>query len=246
MIIIALVSPTGGAGRTSLASAAATQLSLLGRPVTLIQADPANNMEFQLGFSESSQRGLGHVLLQGDPLESVLKQVSAGFQLLPFGQISIAQQLGIDRILMEQPDRLVKLLQQDQFSDDSVVIVDLPRWPSPWCHTVMALSDLNLVTLIPDSGAVLGIDSLLPHLLESRGASYFLMNRFDSSKVLHLDLWTLCKMKLSHRLLPFYLHEDQALAESIAAGTPLAQYAPRSQLVDDQQKLCNWLDAEIG
>jgi cellulose synthase operon protein YhjQ len=246
MIIIALVSPTGGAGRTSLANAIATQLGMLGRRVTLIQADPVNNMEFQLGFSQSSARGLGHVLLQGDSIDSVLQQASGGFQLLPFGQVTVAQQLGIDRLLMEQPDRLVTLLQQDQFSDDSVIIVDLPRWPSPWCHAVMALSDLNLVTLIPDSGAILGIDGLLPHLLEGRGASYFLMNRFDSSKVLHLDLWTLCKMKLSHRLLPFYLHEDQALAESIAAGTPLAEYAPRSQLVDDQQKLCNWLDAEIG
>lgn len=246
MIIIALVSPTGGAGRTSLAGVAATQLSMLGRPVTLIQADPANNIEFQLGFSESSLRGLGHVLLQGDSLDGVLQQASAGFQLLPFGKTTVAQQLGIDRMLMEQPDRLVKIFQQDKFSDDALVIVDLPRWPSPWCHAVLALSDLNLVTLIPDSGAILGIDSLLPHLLESRGASYFLMNRFDSSKVLHLDLWTLCKMKLSHRLLPFYLHEDQALAESIAAGTPLAEYAPRSQLVDDQQKLCNWLDSEIG
>lgn len=110
----------------------------------------------------------------------------------------------------------------------------------------MALSDLNLVNLVPDSASILGIDTLLPHLLESRGASYFLMNRFDSSKVLHLDLWTLCKMKLSHRLLPFYLHEDQALPESLATGQPLLEYAPRSQLVDDQQKLCNWIDTEIG
>ena len=179
MIIIALVSPTGGAGRTSLASAAATQLSMLGRPVTLIQADTVNNFEFLVGFSVSILRGLGQVLLQGDSLDSVLKPISTGFQLLPFGRITVAQQLGIDRILMEQPDRLVKLLQQDQFSDNSVVIVDLPRWPSPWCHAVMALSDLNLVTLIPDSGAILGIDGLLPHLLESRGASYFLMNRFN-------------------------------------------------------------------
>jgi hypothetical protein len=42
------------------------------------------------------------------------------------------------------------------------------------------------------------------------------------------------------------LHEDQALSESLAAGQALADYAPRSQLVEDQQKLCNWIDAEIG
>lgn len=246
MIIIALVSPTGGAGRTSLAIAAATHLGMLGRNVTLVQADPVNNIEFQLGQTSRSARGLGHVILQGEPLEHVVNTGHAGFKLLPFGEITMAQQLAIDRVLMEQPQRLTELFQKSQFADDAVVIIDLPRWPTPWCQKVMALSDLNLITLIPDSASILGIDTLLPHLLESRGASYFLMNRFDSAKVLHLDLWTLCKMKLSHRLLPFYLHEDQAMAESLAAGLALADYAPRSQLVEDQQKLCNWIDSEIG
>jgi cellulose synthase operon protein YhjQ len=246
MIIIALVSPTGGAGRTSLAIAAATQLNMLGRNVTLVQADPINNIEFQLGYTSRSARGLGQALLQGGPLEQHVNTCDAGFRLLPFGEVTIAQQLAIDRVLMEHPKRLTELFQEKTFDSNAVVIIDLPRWPAPWCQSIMALSDLNLITLVPDSASILGIDTLLPHLLESRGASYFLMNRFDSAKVLHLDLWTLCKMKLSHRLLPFYLHEDQALAESLAAGLALADYAPRSQLVEDQQKLCNWIDTEIG
>lgn len=246
MIIIALVSPTGGAGRTSLAIAAASNLSTLGRKVMLVQADPANNIEFQLGYAQASQSGLGQALLQDEELNTLVKTTTAGFKLLPFGKLNMAELLAIDRRLMEQPDHLIKLFRHAQFDDEGVVIVDLPRWPAPWTQKIMALSDLNLVNLVPDSASILGIDTLLPHLLESRGASYFLMNRFDSSKVLHLDLWTLCKMKLSHRLLPFYLHEDQALPESLATGQPLLEYAPRSQLVDDQQKLCNWIDTEIG
>lgn len=246
MIIIALVSPTGGAGRTSLAIAAASNLCMLGRKVTLVQADPANNIEFQLGYTQASSKGLGHALLQGEDLDSLVATTKAGFKLLPYGQLTMTEQLAVDQLLMERPENLTTLFRQAQFEDDAVVIVDLPRWPAPWVQKIMALSDLNLVTLIPDSASILAIDALLPHLLEGRGASYFLMNRFDSTKVLHLDLWTLCKMKLSHRLLPFYLHEDQALSESLAAGQPLLDYAPRSQLVDDQQKLCNWIDAEIG
>lgn len=245
MIIIALVSPTGGAGRTSLAIGAASHLCMLGRNVTLVQTDPVNNIEFQLGYTASSVQGLAQVVLQTATLEHTLKTTEAGYKLLPFGQTSIAQQLAIDQALASKPERLVEMFQHPLFDDDSVVILDLPRWPAMWCQQIMALSDLNLVSLVPDSSSILGIDALLPCLLESRGASYFLMNRFDSAKVLHLDLWTLCKMKLSHRLLPFYLHEDQALAESLAAGLPLLDYAPRSQLADDMHKLCNWIDAEI-
>jgi cellulose synthase operon protein YhjQ len=245
MIIITLVSATGGAGRTSLAIAAASHLARLGRQVVLIQADPANNIEFQLGMSTRSNRGLGHAILQGTRLDS-LPETSEGFHFLPFGSTSIEEQLEIDQRLARQPDLIAGLFRQEAFPDNAVVIIDLPRWPSHWCRQMLALADLNLVTLVPDSAAVLGIDDLLPQLLASRGASYFLMNRFDSSKVLHLDLWTLCKMKLSHRLLPFYLHEDQAQPESLAAGMALADYSPRSQLVEDQQKLCNWIDLELG
>jgi cellulose synthase operon protein YhjQ len=219
---------------------------MLGRKVTLVQADPANNIEFQLGYTQTSLKGLGQTILRGDEPDTLIKTTPTGFKLLPFGRLNMAEQLAVDRLLMERPENLIKLFRHTQFEDDGVVIVDLPRWPAPWVQKIMALSDLNLVTLNPDSASILGIDTLLPHLLESRGASYFLMNRFDSTKVLHLDLWTLCKMKLSHRLLPFYLHEDQALSESLAAGQSLVDYAPRSQLVDDQQKLCNWIDAEIG
>ena len=246
MIIIALVSPTGGAGRTSLAIAAASHLCMLGRKVTLVQTDPVNNIEFQLGYTANSAQGLAQLILQTTTLDHVLKTTEAGYKLLPFGEVDIARQVEIDQVLTAKPERLVQVFQNALFEDDSVVIVDLPRWPALWCQQIMALSDLNLVTLVPDSSAILGIDAMLPHLLESRGASYFLMNRFDSAKVLHLDLWTLCKIKLSHRLLPFYLHEDQALAESLAAGMPLLEYAPRSQLADDLHKLCNWIDAEIG
>jgi len=246
MIIIALVSPTGGAGRTSLAITAASHLCRLGRKITLIQTDPVNNIEFQLGYTETSKSGLAQVMLQTTTLDNAIKTTEAGYRLLPFGQTSIAQQVAIDQAMASKPERLVEMFQHPLFEDDSVVIIDLPRWPTLWCQQIMALSDLNLITLVPDSAAILGIDALLPYLLESRGASYFLMNRFDSAKVLHLDLWTLCKMKLSHRLLPFYLHEDQALAESLAAGLALLDYAPRSQLADDMHKLCNWIDAEIG
>lgn len=247
MIIVTLISPTGGTGRTSLAVSLASHLHALGRHVVLVQADPQNNIEYHLGHTAASEHGLGNFLLHPEQQDSLLQtQAESALRHLPFGQLNIPQILTVDRVLLEHPDRLTSLFKHPEFEDDCIVVVDLPRWPSTWCHQVLALSDLNLVTMVPDSNSVLSIDKLMPSLLQSRGASYFLMNRFDSSKVLHLDLWTLCKMKLSHRLLPFYLHEDQALPESVAAGMPLQEYAPHSQLVEDVQKLCNWIDQEIG
>ena len=42
----------------------------------------------------------------------------------------------------------------------------------------------------------------------------------------------------------FPAHAAQRARDAQAAGLALADYAPRSQLVEDQQKLCNWIDAE--
>ncbi|HEX4880419.1 MAG TPA: cellulose biosynthesis protein BcsQ [Limnobacter sp.] len=245
MILINLASTSGGAGRTSLAASLATQLHALGRTVMLMQADPMNNLGFHLGQTQAATTGLCQHLLQGVALDTCLQHTGNGLPVLPFGPSSHAEQLALQRLLLEKPDRLQDVFRDDTVGKHGIVLVDLPKWPSAWCKAFFDLGDLNLLALVPDLGAVLGIDDLLPELLNARGASYFLMNRFDSTKVLHLDVWTLCKTKLSHRLLPFYLHEDQSMPESQAAGSVLSEYAPYAQLVDDLNKLALWIDGEI-
>ena len=110
----------------------------------------------------------------------------------------------------------------------------------------MKISDLNLILMTPDAASLLTIDKLLPSMLSGRGASYFLMNRFKTNFVLHLDIWTMAKIKLSHRLIPFYLLEDQTLPEAFASGLNLHEYSPSSQLTEGYQKLTNWIDLEIS
>ena len=244
MITLALMSTTGGAGRSSLAVAMAHHLSLLGRKVRLVQLDPSNNLAFELGLSETQIGGLCSAVLNGTALSDELLPNERGFEALPFGRCTADEEFRFLEMCQNRPAALIDVLAANM-ADQDILILDLPRWPNLVHNPVLQMTDLNLVVLSPDPLSVIALDALLPKLLESRGASYFLMNRFDSTKVLHLDLWTLCKTKLGHRLLPFYFHEDQALPESVAAGLPLADYAPHSQLLEDHQKLCNWIDSEI-
>jgi cellulose synthase operon protein YhjQ len=244
MITISFISPAGGTGKTSLALAMAHHLSQLGRNVRLLQLDPSNTLPFQLGLTQYPAHGLCHALLEGNPLEHVQLQHPYAFQAVAFGQTHTAELLSFQRMCVKEHKRTTKQL-TDNTPEDLIQILDLPSWPNSLYDTLLGLTDLNVLLLTPEPQTVLCIDPILPTLQHSRGATYFLMNRFDASKVLHLDLWTLCKTKLGHRLLPFYLHEDQALPESIASGIALFDYAPHSQLLEDQQKLCNWIDAEI-
>lgn len=246
MITINLISPTGGSGRTSIALNLALLLHEAGRDVILVQADPVNMMTYQLGLEHRPEKGLAHCLSEGLPLSEALVQAPGGLRLLPFGQVQAQELFSVQNLMASTPEPLLNLMGQSPLSEKTLLLIDLPRWPNVWCERFMHISDMNLITMTPDSGSVLSCDALLPSLQTSRGASYFLMNRFESTHVLHLDIWTLCKIKLGHRLLPFYMHQDQALPESFASGSPLKDYAPRSQLTEDFQKLSNWIDMEIG
>lgn len=220
-------------------------LSRLGRTVRLLQFDPSNNLPFLLNMDSTSERGLCQAMVEDLPLsQDIALEHTHGFGAYAFGASTEAERLSTHRACIKEHKRIQKLL-TDNTAPDLLQLLDLPAWPNGIYTPVMQITDLNLVLLTPDPLSVIAIESLLPMLQKSRGASYFLMNRFDSTKVLHLDIWSLCKTKLGHRLLPFYLHDDQAMPESIASGLPLFEYAPQSQLLEDHHKLSNWIDSEI-
>jgi cellulose synthase operon protein YhjQ len=246
MITIALTSATGGSGRTSIALNLAQLLMEQGRDVILVQADPINMLNFQVAMPEPVSQGLAQVL-QGDCiLDDAIIQLESGLNTLFFGQTTSESRKSLEQLVSNNTEKLVSAFTSTHIKPNTILVVDLPRWPSVWCDLFLAISDLNLVSMVPDASSILAADLIMSSLQASRGASYFLMNRFESIHVLHLDLWTLCKVKLSHRLLPFYLHQDQALPEAFASGQMLKNYAPQSQLTEDFQKLCNWIDMELG
>lgn len=245
MITIALISATGSTGRSSVSVAMAHLLTRLGRTTRLLQFDSNNNLPFLLNMSTQPESGLCQAIMEDTPLNSGFAlQHDHGFDAYSFGPSTEAERLTVHRAFVKEHKRIQKLL-TDNTPEQLIQLLDLPAWPNGAYTPALQITDLNLVLLTPDPLSIITIETLLPVLQKSRGASYFIMNRFDSTKVLHLDIWTLCKTKLGHRLLPFYLHDDQALPESIASGLPLLDYAPQSQLLEDQHKLCNWLDSEI-
>lgn len=245
MISLAMVSNTGGAGRTSMALELACSLSYLGRSVVLVQADPANLLPHQLGEPEWAERGLVQGLKDGLAVKDVVQPHESGIFVLPFGKSTPDEEQQLANTIANDPKVLTDYLNRYEIDDDAVWLFDTPRMPSPWASAIMSVTDMNLSLLVPDANSLLAIDPTVDFLLKGRGVTYFLLNRFDATRVLHLDIWTMCKVKLSHRLLPFYFHEDQALPEAFASGSTLAQYASDSTLTEDLQKLANWIDLEL-
>lgn len=246
MIAVAVLSGIGGCGRSSTAVTLAQMLAQRGRKIYLFETDPLNILSAQLGQPKWSDQGLFQLLDHQASLEELVHCVQENFHFLPFGQTDYAQSDELSTEICKQPTLLTNLISQSSIPDDAILIFDTPRLPSPWSEAILKISDLNLILMVPDAPSLLTIDKVLPSILSGRGASYFLMNRFKTNFVLHLDIWTMSKIKLSHRLIPFYLLEDQTLPEAFASGLSIQDYSPSSQLTEGYQKLTNWIDLEIG
>jgi hypothetical protein len=60
-----------------------------------------------------------------------------------------------------------------------------------------------------------------------RGTLY-LLNQFDASSPLHLDVREMLQQQLGDRLLPFVLRRSSAVSEALAEGMTVIDYAPDS------------------
>ncbi len=245
MIIIAVISPIGGSGKSSLALGLASILANLQHPVVLVEADPANLLVYQLGKPELTQQGLAQGLTNNTSWAHLITTLEDNVRFIPFGAQSFQESMDLSLQFAHNPKALETVIHGCATSDQDIFIFDTAKLPNFLAHAVLKISDLNLIPLTPDAHSLLSIDPTIQCLLEGRGSSYFLLNRFKANQALHLDIWTLAKIKLSHRLLPFYLVEDQALPEAFASGLSLQDYSPSSQLTQGFHQLANWIDQEL-
>lgn len=245
MIIIAITSPVGGSGKSSVALSLASLLSNLQLPVTLIETDPANLLAYQMGQTEYANKGLCQGLKGLENWPDLVYGAELGFRFMPFGQQSHNESIELALKFAQKKTALSTAINGCMSTEEDIFIFDTAKLPNFLAHAVLQVSDLNLITLTPDSNSLLSIDPTIKSLLESRGSNYFLMNRFKANQVLHLDIWALARIKLGHRLLPFYLVEDQAMPEAFASGLNLEEYSPSSQLAENLHKLANWIHQEL-
>ena len=68
---------------------------------------------------------------------------------------------------------------------------------------------------------------------ERQPATVYLLNQFDASVPLHLDVRATLQQQLGDRLLPFVLRRSSAVSEALAEGMTVIDYAPDSAAAED-------------
>lgn len=254
MKTVAIVSPVGGAGRSTMTAALASLLAGRGHGVLALECDPRNLLGLHFGMRESSVQGLIDAALR----PAANDWAAAGLRsdddvlLVPWGRPDRKEGergIGADaiatRCLLEQPGWLRALLSEVDLADNGVTLVDTPAWPCLHAAQALAAADLALV-LAPPEPEVCATLPRLQAALEHAGVPYRVVaTRVQPARQLHGDVLALLRHRLGERMLPYQLHLDNGLPEALARGQNFCRAMPHSQAAHDLQGIAAWLSQWI-
>ena len=237
MFIVALSSTCGGVGRTTVTAGLSSALARKGQRVLAIDLDPQNMLGLHQGINLLSD---GLATSAGDAWMETSWHTSDGIDFVPFGTPSadIAWQLEVD--IEADPDWLRQRLSRLDFPDEGIVLIDSARLPSRWGDAARHAADLTLFIGRPDPGSLGGFDTL-SQAIDSQENIAFLLNDVDPTRNLHRDALLLARNRWPELCLQYPIHRDEAMAEALAHGQSIFDYAVRAQAAHDLQGVAAWL-----
>ncbi len=230
--VLAVFSLAGGVGKTSLVATVGRALSSMGEKVLLTDTTSHGLLPFYFGASELRQ---GTVRTFSPPSGSTDAPIYLVSHEIDYK--------GIDEAAQE------KLAEEiiDNGRGTHRILLDLNA-TSAWL--VSRLSRMNptiLVPVAPDMNSVISLQSLEKFFTGTNDGDgrplqpYYILNQFDTSLPLHLDVREVMRRQLGDRLLPFVIRRAPAVSEALAEGMTVVDYAPDAPVAEDYLNLATWL-----
>jgi cellulose synthase operon protein YhjQ len=230
--VLAVFSLAGGVGKTSLVATVGRALSSMGEKVLLTDTTSHGLLPFYFGASELRQ---GAVRTFSPPSGST----DAPIYLVSYD----IDQKGSDDAVQEQlAEEII-----NNSRGTHRILLDL-NLSSSWI--VRRMSRLNptiLVPVAPDMNSVISLQTLekfFSGVNDGDGRPlqpYYVLNQFDTSLPLHLDVREVLRRQLGDRLLPFVIRRAPAVSEALAEGMTVVDYAPDAPVAEDYLNLATWL-----
>jgi cellulose synthase operon protein YhjQ len=230
--VLAVFSLAGGVGKTSLVATVGRALSSMGEKVLLTDTTSHGLLPFYFGASELRQ---GTVRTFSPPSGST----DAPIYLVSYD----VDQKGPDKTAQEQ-------LAEEIINNSRGmhrILLDLTV-SSSWI--VRRLSRMNptiLVPVAPDMNSVISlqtVEKFFSGVNDGDGRPlqpFYVLNQFDTSLPLHLDVREVMRRQLGDRLLPFVIRRAPAVSEALAEGMTVVDYAPDAPVAEDYLNLATWL-----
>jgi cellulose synthase operon protein YhjQ len=230
--VLAVFSLAGGVGKTSLVATVGRSLSSLGEKVLLTDTTSHGLLPFYFGASELRH---GTVRTFSPPSGST----DAPIYLVSYD----VDQKGSDDAAQEN---LVEEIVNSSRGTHRVLL-DL-TFNSAWIVRRMArMNPTILVPVAPDMNSVISLQSVEKFFHGATDADgrplqpVYLLNQFDASLPLHLDVREVLRRQLGDRLLPFVIRRAPAVSEALAEGMTVVDYSPESAATEDYLTVATWL-----
>ena len=226
---LALFSLAGGVGKTSMVATLGRALASLGEKVLLTDTTSYGLLPFYFGARELRP---GVVRTFSPPSGST----DAPIYLVNY-EVSKPG---------DNPDWLADEIIRNSVGTNRVLL-DLGTGSAQLTRRIAKLSPTILVPVAPDMNSVIGLANVEKYFnaqvdLEGRPIQpVYLLNQFDASLPLHLDVREVMREQLGDRLLPFVIRRSPAVSEALAEGMTVMDYAPGSPVAEDYMNLAGWL-----
>jgi cellulose synthase operon protein YhjQ len=229
--IYAVCSTGGGAGKTTVSATLGRALALNGENILMIHGtlQPSAPLHFGVQLAQAGRlrtfvsplrsQGTVHMLSHQFDDGSERAEESGDWLVREAGSL----QSEIDRCIVE--------------------ISSLRGLEAP----MLSRAGICLVVLTPDISSVMSLGSLRKFYerpsrpgVRPQFSVYFLINKFDPASAFHAEVRQNLRVQLGTRLLPFCIRRSDAIAESLAAGMTVLDYAPNSAPAEDFLRLADW------
>jgi cellulose synthase operon protein YhjQ len=229
--VLAVFSLAGGVGKTSMVATLGRALSSLGERVLLADTTSHGLLPYYFGATELKP---GVVRTFSPPSGSM----DAPIHLVSYGV-----------------DQRVERAAQDALVDEIAysaggmqrLLVDFNS-TSGWLMRKMSrMAETILVPVAPDMNSVIslqtveryfdGIDDADGRMLRP----FYVLNQFDASLPLHLDVREVLRRQLGDRLLPYVVRRSPAVSEALAEGMTVVDYQPEGSVAEDYLNIAKWI-----
>ncbi|MDR5856202.1 cellulose biosynthesis protein BcsQ [Caballeronia sp. LZ062] len=247
MTVIAVVSTSGGAGRTTVCSALAVLLARRSRQVFAIELDAQNILGAYLGLETLAPRGLVHALLDSSDWHAESFRNEDGVMFVPYGALDADQIGASESAFAALPDWLAGALADIERRPGAAVLIDTARYPSQQAEQALRAADLVLCVTTPEPAGCVSLGAAVDQLRRPGRAFQIVVNQLHPTHETHRDVLALLRARVGDgAILPQRLHRDAALPDAFARGGWVFDTAPDAQISHDLHGLARWLDGWLS
>jgi cellulose synthase operon protein YhjQ len=230
--ILAVFSMAGGVGKTSLVATVGRALSSMGEKVLLTDTTSHGLLPFYFGASELRHGTVRTFSPPSGSTDAPIYLVS--YDVDTAGSSEAAQDLLAEDII-------------NNSRGTHRILLDLTQGSSWIVRRMFRLNPTVLVPVAPDMNSVISlqtVEKFFHGINDGDGRPlqpFYVLNQFDTSLPLHLDVREVLRRQLGDRLLPFVIRRAPAVSEALAEGMTVVDYAPDAPVAEDYLNVATWL-----